>query len=73
MHPNGGGGGGGGGRGPAYASGPGNLGHGDVPACQDLGTQVPPGIAYGPMEPRTQPPIESLIQRLKTGVVARTW
>ena len=42
----GGGGGGGGGRGPGYASGPGNSGHGDVPACRDLGTQVPPGIAF---------------------------
>ena len=41
---NGGGGGGGGGRGPGYASGPGNSGHGDVPACRDLGTQVPQGI-----------------------------
>ena len=40
----GGGGGGGGGRGPGYASGPGNSGQGDVPACRDLGTQVPPGI-----------------------------
>ena len=40
----GGGGGGGGGRGPGYASGPGNSGHGDVPACRDLGTQVPQGI-----------------------------
>ena len=39
----GGGGGGGGGRGPGYASGPGNSGQGDVPACRDLGTQVPPG------------------------------
>ena len=38
-----GGGGGRGGRGPGYASGPGNSGQGDVPACRDLGTQVPPG------------------------------
>ena len=38
-------GGGGGGRGPGYASGPGNSGQGDVPACRGLGTQVPPGIA----------------------------
>ena len=39
------GGGGGRGRGPGYASGPGNSGQGDVPACRGLGTQVPPGIA----------------------------
>ena len=43
--------GGGGGRGPGYASGPGNSGQGDVPACRDLGTQVPPGIAADHADP----------------------
>ena len=41
---------GGGGRGPGYASGPGNSGHGDVPACRDLGTQVPPGIGSNSLD-----------------------
>ena len=40
-----GGGGEGGDRGPGYALGPGNSGQGHVPACRDLGTQVPPGTA----------------------------
>ena len=38
---------GGEGRGPGFASGPGNSGQGDVPACRDLGTYVPPGIGGG--------------------------
>ena len=40
----GGGRGGGDGKEPGYASGPGNPGPDDVPACRGLGTQVPPGI-----------------------------